>query len=51
MDLYLSHLLMVHGDLTHDLDAVQLSFEDILLHPLTDLIVGRRVLPRSGAGC
>jgi hypothetical protein len=44
MRLDLPHLLMVHGDLPHDLGAVHLRFEHILLHPLTDLIMSRSVL-------
>src|SRR5215470_6695567 len=44
MCLDLPHLLMVHSDLTHDLCAVYLSFEDILLHPLADTVMGCRIL-------
>jgi hypothetical protein len=39
MCLRLPHQLMVHRDLFHDLGSVHLRLQDILLHPLADLIV------------
>jgi hypothetical protein len=44
MSLRLPHPLMVHRDLFHDLRPVHLRLQDILLHPLADLIVGRGIL-------
>jgi hypothetical protein len=36
--------LMVHRDLFHDFGSVHLSLQDILLHPLADLIMDRGIL-------
>ena len=44
MCLHLPHLLMVHRDLAHDLCPLHLSVQDILLHPLPNLVMDRRIL-------